>query len=186
MWMPLRYCVYLKTAAVCEAIRRIRNTGAQIRTQSPLLRHINDSPEIWREMWRKQVDLSCIPYYMFVARDTGAKHYFEIPLEKCWDIFRKAYSQVSGICRTVRGPSMSDEPGKIQLLGVAEIKGEKVFVLRFIQGRNPKWVDMPFFAAYDPKATWFSELRPAFGKDYFFFEHEFPTRPMYGDGFLFE
>lgn len=78
---------------------------------------------------------------------------------------------------------MSDEPGKIQLLGVAEIKGEKVFVLRFIQGRNPKWVDMPFFAAYDPKATWFSELRPAFGKDYFFFEHEFPTRPMYGDGF---
>ncbi len=178
--------VELSTAAVCEAIRRIRNTGAQIRTQSPLLRHINDSPEIWREMWRKQVDLSCIPYYMFVARDTGAKHYFEIPLEKCWDIFRKAYSQVSGICRTVRGPSMSDEPGKIQLLGVAEIKGEKVFVLRFIQGRNPKWVDMPFFAAYDPKATWFSELRPAFGKDYFFFEHEFPTRPMYGDGFLFE
>ena len=115
--------VELSTAAVCEAIRRIRNTGAQIRTQSPLLRHINDSPEIWREMWRKQVDLSCIPYYMFVARDTGAKHYFEIPLEKCWDIFRKAYSQVSGICRTVRGPSMSDEPGKIQLLGVAEIKG---------------------------------------------------------------
>ena len=52
---------------------------------------------------------------------------------------------------------MSDEPGKIQLLGVAEIKGEKVFVLRFIQGRNPKWVDMPFFAAYDPKATWFSD-----------------------------
>ena len=80
--------VELSTAAVCEAIRRIRNTGAQIRTQSPLLRHINDSPEIWREMWRKQVDLSCIPYYMFVARDTGAKHYFEIPLEKCWDIFR--------------------------------------------------------------------------------------------------
>lgn len=178
--------VELSTEAVQEAIRRIRNTGAQIRTQSPLLRHINDTSEIWAEMWRKQVDLNCIPYYMFVPRDTGAKHYFEISLERSWDIFRKAYNQVSGICRTVRGPSMSDESGKIQILGIAEIKGEKVFVLRFIQGRNPKWVDIPFFAAYDPKATWFSELRPAFGKDYFFFEHEFPTHPVYGDGFLFE
>ena len=176
----------LSTEAVREAIKRIRNTGVQIRTQSPLLKHVNDSPEIWTDMWRKQVNLNCIPYYMFIARDTGAKHYFEIPLEKCWDIFRKAYSQVSGICRTVRGPSMSDEPGKIQVMGVAEIKGEKVFVLRFIQGRNPKWVDVPFFAAYDPKATWFTDLRPAFGKDFFFFEHEFPGRPMYGDGFLFE
>ncbi len=178
--------VELSTEAVREAIKRIRNTGVQIRTQSPLLKHVNDSPEIWTDMWRKQVNLNCIPYYMFIARDTGAKHYFEIPLEKCWDIFRKAYSQVSGICRTVRGPSMSDEPGKIQVMGVAEIKGEKVFVLRFIQGRNPKWVDVPFFAAYDPKATWFTDLRPAFGKDFFFFEHEFPGRPMYGDGFLFE
>lgn len=90
--------VELSTEAVREAIKRIRNTGVQIRTQSPLLKHINDSPEIWTDMWRKQVNLNCIPYYMFIARDTGAKHYFEIPLEKCWDIFRKAYSQVSGIC----------------------------------------------------------------------------------------
>lgn len=178
--------IELSTSTVREAIIRILGTGAQIRTQSPLLKHINDSPDIWADMWREQVDLNCIPYYMFIARDTGARHYFELPLEKCWDIFRKAYSQVSGICRTVRGPSMSDAPGKIQVMGVTEIKGEKVFVLRFIQGRNPKWVDIPFFAAYDPKATWFSDLRPAFGKDYFFFEHEFPTRPIYGDGFLFE
>ena len=178
--------VELSTEAVQKAIRRIRATGAQIRTQSPLLRHINDDPELWARMWRKQVDLNCIPYYMFVARDTGAKHYFEIPLERCWEIFRKAYSQVSGICRTVRGPSMSDDAGKIQILGITEVKGEKVFVLRFIQGRNPKWVDKPFFAAYHPKATWFSELEPAFGKDYFFFENEYPTRPIYGDGFLFE
>lgn len=162
--------VELSTLAVEQAIKRIVGTGAQIRTQSPLLGHINDRPEIWAEMWRKQVDLNCIPYYMFVARDTGSKHYFELPLEKCWDIYRRAYRAVSGVCRTVRGPSMSDEPGKIQILGVAEVKGEKVFVLRFIQGRNPSWVDQPFFAAYDAKATWFNQLRPAFGEERFFFE----------------
>ncbi|MDR0418658.1 MAG: lysine 2,3-aminomutase, partial [Prevotellaceae bacterium] len=164
--------VELSTDAVKKAIARIRSTGAQIRTQSPLLKHINDHPDIWSEMWSKQVDLSCIPYYMFVARDTGSKHFFELPLEKCWQIFKKAYSQVSGVCRTVRGPSMSATPGKIQVLGVAKIKDEKCFVLRFIQGRNPNWVDIPFFAKYDPKATWFDQLTPAFGEKEFFFESD--------------
>lgn len=162
----------LSTPAVKEAIRVIRKTGAQIRTQSPILRNINDSSEIWAEMWKRQIDLGCIPYYCFVARDTGAKHFFEVPLERCWKIFSNAYRSVSGICRTVRGPSMSDTPGKIQVLGVAEVNGEKVFVLRFLQGRNPRWVNKPFFAAYDPKATWFDQLKPAFGETEFFFERE--------------
>ncbi|WP_029906914.1 KamA family radical SAM protein [Prevotella sp. 10(H)] len=162
----------LSTDAVKKAISRIRSTGAQIRTQSPLLRHINDKPELWSEMWRKQVDLGCIPYYMFIARDTGSKHYFELPLDRCWQIFRRAYRQVSGLCRTVRGPSMSDHAGKIQILGVQEIRGEKIFVLRFIQGRNHKWVDIPFFAQYDPKATWFNQLKPAFGEERFFYEEQ--------------
>lgn len=162
----------LSTDAVKQAIERIKKTGVQIRTQSPLLKHINDDPSLWAQMWRKQVDLGCIPYYMFVARDTGAKQYFEIPLEKCWNIFRRAYRQVSGICRTVRGPSMSDHAGKIQVLGISEVQGKKVFVLRFLQGRNPKWADIPFFAEYDPKATWFDQLKPAFGEEKFFFESE--------------
>lgn len=180
--------VELSTDAVKEAIARIRNTGAQIRTQSPLLRHINDDPALWARMWRKQVDLGCIPYYMFIARDTGSKAFFEIPLDKCWAIFKKAYSQVSGVCRTVRGPSMSHSPGKIQLMGVAEVKGEKVFVLRFLQGRNPNWVDIPFFAAYDAKATWFDQLKPAFGEEQFFFENDrlFRKALSVSDSILFE
>ncbi|MDR2954147.1 MAG: lysine 2,3-aminomutase [Prevotella sp.] len=175
----------LSTDAVKDAITRIKSTGAQIRTQSPLLRNINDKPELWTEMWRKQVDLGCIPYYMFIARDTGAKHYFEVPLDKCWQIFRRAYRKVSGLCRTVRGPSMSDDAGKIQVLGVQEIKGDKVFVLRFIQGRNPKWVDIPFFAEYNAKATWFDQLKPAFGDEKFFFE-ESRTKLERTKPFLFE
>lgn len=175
----------LATDAVKMAIRRIRTTGAQIRTQSPLLRHINDRPDLWIDMWRKQVDLGCIPYYMFIARDTGAKHYFELPLDKCWQIFRRAYRRVSGLCRTVRGPSMSDHAGKIQVLGVQEVKGEKIFVLRFIQARNPRWVDVPFFAQYDSEATWFNQLKPAFGEEKFFFEEKLNSRKA-TKPFLFE
>lgn len=161
--------VELSTDEVRKAITRIRSTGAQIRTQSPMLRHINDRSEIWARMWQMQVELGCIPYYMFVARETGAKHFFELPIEKCQDIFRCAYQKVSGIARTARGPSMSCYYGKVQILGVEEIDGKKVFVMRFIQGRNPDWVARPFFTEYDPDATWITQLKPAFG-DKFFFE----------------
>jgi len=171
----------LATAAVQKAIKRIRNTGAQIRTQSPILRHINDKAEIWSEMWRKQVNFNCIPYYMFVPRDTGAQHYFAVTLLEAWEIWRKAYQNVSGVCRTVRGPSMSCSPGKVQFLGVGEVNHEKVFVLRFLQGRNPDWVARPFFAKYDENAIWMSDLKPAFGEK-FFFEDEEET--LFGEKYI--
>lgn len=163
----------LETEAVKLAIQRLRSTGAQIRTQSPIVKHINDKAEIWSEMWRKQVNLNCIPYYMFIVRNTGAQHYFAISLIKAWEIFRKAYQDVSGVCRTVRGPSLSCTPGKVQFLGVSEINQEKVFVLRFIQGRNSDWIARPFFAKYDENAIWMNTLKPAFGEKFFFEEEEY-------------
>ncbi|MDA3910171.1 MAG: 4Fe-4S cluster-binding domain-containing protein [Bacteroidales bacterium] len=166
----------LQTEAVEDAISAIRKTGAQIRTQSPLLAHINDDPDVWRDMWKRQVELGCVPYYFFMARDTGAKEYFAVSLEDAWEIFRTAYQQVSGLARTVRGPSMSAGPGKIHMLGVTEINGEPVYMLRFLQGRNADWVHRPFFAKYDPKATWIDELEPAFGEKQFFFEKEYAMK----------
>ena len=163
----------LKTKAVETAIKRILSTGAIIRTQSPIMNHINNCANEWAEMWKLQVKLGCIPYYMFVARDTGAQGYFAVTLENAWKIYRKAYNQVSGLARTVRGPSMSANPGKVQILGVNEINNQKIFTLRFIQGRNPNWVGRPFFAKYNPDAIWLTDLEPIEGKKNFFFEKEF-------------
>ncbi len=165
--------VELSTGIVKEAVDRILETGAQIRTQSPVMKHINDDPAVWAEMWKKQVRMGMIPYYMFVARDTGARDYFSIPLARAWQIYRRAYSQVSGICRTVRGPSMSANPGKVQVVGVASMNGEEVFVLNFLQARKKEWVGNPFFAEYDEEAVWLTDLKPAFGEKEFFYTQEF-------------
>lgn len=161
----------MSTAALNAAIRKVRDTGAEIRTQSPLLAHINDDAKVWEEMWRRQVQLGCIPYYTFVVRDTGAQHFFGVPLARAYQIFKDAYKKVSGLGRTVRGPSMSATPGKVAVDGVTTINGKKVFVLRFLQGRNPDWVYRPFFADYDEEAIWLDDLKPAF-EDKFFFEDE--------------
>jgi len=165
----------LSTDPIKEAIKRIRKTGAEIRTQSPLLAHINDDANMWAEMWQKQVSLGCIPYYMFVVRDTGAQHYFGVPLVKAEKIFRSAFRQVSGLARTVRGPSMSATPGKVHVLGVSEINGQKVIVLQLLQGRESEWVGIPFFAKYDENAIWLDDLEPAFGEK-FFFDDEFKAK----------
>ncbi len=175
----------LSTEVSREAIRRIRNTGAQIRTQSPLIKHINDDPAVWAKMWKDQVNLGCIPYYFFVERNTGAKNYFEIPLERAYNIFREAYVQVSGLSRTVRGPSMSSLPGKVAIEGIAEVRGEKVFVLTLLQARNPEWCKRPFFAKYDPDISWYNELMPAFGEDKFFFQDEMNEILMTNNGQMF-
>lgn len=163
----------MHTRGCREAIRRIRNTGAEIRCQAPLVAHINDDPNVWSRMWREQVALGMVPYYMFVERDTGAHGYFEVPLYRVWEIYRDAIKHVSGLARTARGPSMSCGPGKIEIQGVTEIAGEKVFALRFIQGRNPDWVQRPFFAKFDKEAHWATQLQPAFGEKEFFFEDEY-------------
>lgn len=163
----------MDTPIAVEAIRRLRETGVMLRSQSPVIGHINDDPDVWARMWRTQVRLGISPYYMFIERDTGAKRYFEVPLERTWEIYRDAIKQVSGLARTARGPSMSAGPGKIEIQGVTEVAGERVFVLRFIQGRNPEWVQRPFFAAYDREATWLADLKPAFGEPEFFFQQEY-------------
>ncbi len=152
----------LEPEILARAVRRIRQTGAVIRTQAPLIKSVNDDAETWRTMWRAQLRMGMVPYYMFVERDTGPQDYFAVPLARAYEIFRDAYQGVSGLCRTVRGPSMSATPGEGCVDGVATIASLKVFVLRMIQARDPKLVGNPFFARFDPNATWLTDLEPVF------------------------
>jgi KamA family protein len=162
----------LETAAAAAAIGRLRDSGAVIRAQAPLIRHVNDEPAVWAKMWRAQVALGVVPYYMFVERDTGPKDYFSVPLARAAVIHRDATAQVSGLARTARGPVMSAHPGKVVVDGTIEISGRRYFSLRLLQARRSEWCGRPFLAEFDPAATWLSELRPAFGEPAFFFENE--------------
>jgi L-lysine 2,3-aminomutase len=159
----------LAPAVAREAVRRVRATGASVYVQAPLMRGINDRADIWADLWRTALDLGAVPYYMFVERDTGPREYFEVPLADCWSIFREAYSGMSGLGRTVRGPVMSATPGKVVLDGITEVAGTKAFALRYLQARDPELVGRPFFARFDAKATWFDQLTPVFDSDSRFF-----------------
>ncbi|MCC6996977.1 MAG: lysine 2,3-aminomutase [Deltaproteobacteria bacterium] len=162
----------LSTAVAQRALARIQSTGAVVRCQAPLIKHVNDDAATWAELWRTEVRLGAVPYYMFVARDTGPREYFEVPLVRAWTIYRDALAAVSGLARTVRGPSMSTTAGKVVIDGVATVHGAQVLVLRYLQARDPAWVGRPFFAALDAQASWFTHLRPAAGSPRLFFDAE--------------
>jgi KamA family protein len=155
---------------VHRAVDALRSVGAIIRTQSPILRHVNDDVSVWRRNWTDQVAMGMVPYYMFVERDTGANHYFRLSLQKALSIYQKASASVSGICRTARGPVMSAGPGKIQVLGRLAIGANEYFVLSFLQARRKEWLNRPFLAKYSESASWISELTPPESEGQFFFE----------------
>lgn len=156
----------LENAKFKEAVNRIQKESfATIRSQCPVMRGINDRAELLADKWRKEVQMGIVPYYMFVARDTGAQQFFDVPLAETQRIYSDAIRNCSGLIRTVRGPSMSCTPGKVEVTGIEEIFGQKVFVLRFLQCRDEAWIGRSFFAKYDPKAVWFDDLESLEGTE---------------------
>jgi len=155
----------LSTDIAQTAVRRIRDAGAVVRCQAPVVQHVNDDADTWADLWRTQVRLGAVPYYLFVERDTGPRNYFEVPLARALDIYNDAIRQTSGLARTARGPSMSATPGKVLVDGITTINGERVFVLKMIQARDPELCGHIFFAKFDPRACWLDDLKPAFNDE---------------------
>ena len=127
--------------------------------QAPLMAHVNDDPQTWAALWRAELAAGAVPYYMFVARDTGPQAYFEVPLDRAWGIFTTAYASLPGLARTVRGPVMSATPGKV-VVDFAESRpdGDPVLHLRFLQARDPRLVGRPFRARMRDGAAWLDDL----------------------------
>jgi L-lysine 2,3-aminomutase len=150
----------LDNPVVQEAIYNIRQTGAEIRTQAPVLNHINKSAQTWSAMWKKQVSLGLIPYYMFIERETGPYNYFEIPLAEVYQIYQDAIKETGSFAKTVTGPVMSAAMGKAQIMGVFgnPVTGDKYFMIQYVRHRDYKKTFQPFFMKYSEKATWLTQL----------------------------
>lgn len=143
------------------AVARIRSTGAVLYGQAPIMRRINNDAATWRRLWSAELALGIVPYYMFMARDTGPREYFEVPIARAVEVFDDAYRNLPGLARTVRGPSMSTTPGKIVVDGVLGHGASRLFVARFLQARDPSLVGRPFSFRYCDHAAWVDQLVPA-------------------------
>ena len=160
----LSHPVELEPAVARTALARIRATGAVVYGQAPMIGRVNDDAAAWSRLWRAELRAGAVPYYMFVARDTGPRDYFKVPLDRAAGLFRDAYSTLPGLARTVRGPVMSTTCGKIVVDGVVtEPDGTRFFELRYLQARDPALVGRPFRALHRADAAWIDDLELAPG-----------------------
>lgn len=123
----------LEHPEVAKAVQRIRNTGAIIRTQGPLIRGVNDSAKDWAEMWTRQIKMGMIPYYMFMEADHHPQQCFRVPMAEALQIFQDAQKITTGLARTVRGPVFMYDLNRVLLDGTTEVAGQKYFVLKTLQ-----------------------------------------------------
>ncbi|MFF3316598.1 KamA family radical SAM protein [Streptomyces sp. NPDC003035] len=146
-----------------HALRRLRDTGAVLRSQAPVVRHVNDDPDVWARMWQEGVELGIVPCSMFVERDAGPRRYFGLPLSRALTVYADALRQVSGpagAARASRGPVMSTELGTIAIEGIAHLPDGPAFALRVLRARDPALVGTLAHARYDPVAQGWSDLVP--------------------------
>ena len=162
--------VELRNGVAQQAVRCLVASGASLWMQGPLMRHVNDDPASWAELWGTGMRLGAIPHSMFAGRDMGPHDYFSVPLARANEVFHATCRTLPGLAGILNGPSMSVPAGKIALNGIVSINGEQLFALQFLAARNPDWVRRPFFARFDPDATGFHQLVPAFGRKQFFFQ----------------
>lgn len=150
----------LDNAIVQEAIYNIRQAGAEIRTQAPILRHINDDSAAWAQMWKKQVSLGMIPYYMFIERETGPYDYFQIPLAEGYQLYQKAIIESGSFAKTITGPVMSASKGKAHIMGILDnpANGNRYFMMQYVRHRDYTKTYQPFLMEYDEEATWIDQL----------------------------
>ncbi len=165
------------------AVKRLKKYGVTIKSQSPIMNHfslytdengkvdIDRSAQNWIDLGNVLAMLGIGFHSMYFARPTGEHHYFAAPLADISKIFNKVFRELASINRPSRYITMTSSAGKTSLLGTTEINGEKVFVLKFNEARNMKWIDEVYFGKYDEKQNVIEKLEP-YGTDEYFYKDE--------------
>ncbi|MCU0235710.1 MAG: hypothetical protein MUC72_01335 [Acidobacteria bacterium] len=165
------------------AIRRLKQYGISVKSQSPIMNHvslfkdengkvdIDKSAQNWIDLGNILAMVGVGFHSMYCARPTGEHHYFTAPLADISRIFNKIYRELASINRPSRYITMTSSSGKISLLGTGEINGEKIFALKFNEGRDMDWMDRVYFAKFDEKENTIEKLEP-YGTGKYFYEDE--------------
>lgn len=146
------------TAIAIEGLNCLLRAGAIMANQTPLIRGINDDPEVLVELFNRMSFVGVPPYYVFQCRPTLGNQSFSVPLEEAYDIFTKAHAKGSGLAKRARFV-MSHTTGKIEVVGKAD--GRIYF--RYHQAADPAENGAFFSCKLNPDSYWlddYEEFKP--------------------------
>jgi L-lysine 2,3-aminomutase len=172
----------LLNPSTIAAIRRLQNHHVVIRSQSPIMNHVSmftdssgkvdveRSAQNWIDLANILGTLLVRFHSMYCARVTGEHHYFAAPLAEIEKVANLVYRSLPSTNRPSRYITMTTSAGKLAILGLAEVNGQKAFALKFNEARNMAWMDRVFLARFDEKENRVDFLEPLDTREFFFEE----------------
>ncbi len=140
------------TKEAYKAFQALHDAGAIVVNQTPVLKGINDDPEVLAELLDKLSWAGVTPYYFFINRPVRGNDSFVLTLEEAYNLVEEAKARTSGLGKRVR-LSMSHTAGKIEILAIEDGKA----YLKFHQARDGNYGE--FMVLDCPKdASWFDDL----------------------------
>ncbi len=148
------------TDVACNAVSLLQKAGAIVANQTPLIRGLNDNPEVLAELLAKLSFIGATPYYVFQCRPALGNKAYTVPIEQGYEIIEQAKTRVSGLAKRLRFV-MSHSSGKIEIVGKT-----RDFVY-FRYHRAAKDEDSGRFLVFksNPNACWFDDYDEA-ARDY--------------------
>jgi lysine 2,3-aminomutase len=148
------------TAEAREAIRVMREAGAMMVNQCPVVRGVNDNPTAFASLFRELSFVGCPQYYVFQGRPTAGNEPYEVPIVEGFQIFTEANRRVSGLAKRARF-AMSHRTGKIEIFGV----DDRHVYMKYHRSHLEEDYGRMVVALRDDEAFWLDQLTVLSGPD---------------------
>ena len=135
-----------------KAVHMIQKAGVVTVNQTPLIRGVNDSPEVLAELFDKLSFIGVSPYYIFQCRPTQGNRHLAVPVEKAYEINEQAKMMGSGLAKRAR-LTMSHMSGKIEVLGLTE----ENIIFKFHRAADPCEKARIVIFKRNPEAYWYDD-----------------------------
>lgn len=108
------------TDATMKAVKILSESGVLLRSQSVLLKGVNDNEEILCQLMESLSAIGIEPYYLFQCRPVkGAKNIFQVPILQGAQLVDNTRKKLDGISKSFRY-ILSHATGKIEIVGTLE------------------------------------------------------------------
>ena len=144
------------TSQAIEGLKALMDSGVTLVNQTPMVKGVNDDPDVLAELFSKLSFIGVPPYYVFLCRPTLGNEAYSVPVEKGYEIFEKSRIRCSGLAKRAR-LVMSHESGKIEVVGMTD---DQIF-FKYARAANSE-DNARFLAFYrNPDANWFDDYEEA-------------------------
>ena len=103
------------TQEAARACNRLADAGIPLGSQTVLLKHVNDDPEIIKQLMYKLLQIRVKPYYLFQTDMTKGTNHFRTPVEKGLEIMQSLIGHISGMAVPTFAVDAPGGGGKIPL-----------------------------------------------------------------------